>query len=318
MSVINQMLRDLEERKLKETSSEHYIDEVNIIARRTISPWWLILPVIIIIVVAINVYLHFLNNQSGLMSTEQQSLIVIESIVQDLPAKIADIKPKAVTHHIVLKEADSAINKAVPSSSKKEQHEIVIEPIIEKPLEQARKTVITADDKITEKENIEINHSTENNVSTKNQKAEEKKPSDSSSLKLKIKSPVNTRVKIRKKDTLLNAETIMYQARLLMADDQTGAIQLLESNIKKISPDADYYALLANLNQRRQNYDNAIVYYRKALEMSPHKGEIWIGIALAYQSTGEENNAVAAFKQALTTDDLSLELRAYVRQQMGL
>ncbi|MCK5649567.1 MAG: hypothetical protein KAI22_11880, partial [Gammaproteobacteria bacterium] len=63
--------------------------------------------------------------------------------------------------------------------------------------------------------------------------------------------------------------------------------------------------------------DKAIVYYRKALEIAPQKGELWIGIALAYRGTGEQDNAVRAFKQALITDEISSELRNYALQQIS-
>jgi hypothetical protein len=51
---------------------------------------------------------------------------------------------------------------------------------------------------------------------------------------------------------------------------------------------------------------------------SADKGELWIGIALAYRGTGEENNAMQAFKQALISENISPQLRQYASQQINV
>ncbi|MCU7938214.1 MAG: tetratricopeptide repeat protein [gamma proteobacterium symbiont of Bathyaustriella thionipta] len=327
MSVINQMLRDLEERKLKEVASEHYIDEVNIVARKTMSPWWILLPFIIIIVVAINLSLHFLNNNKRDATPTEPPAIITQnkalSIVPDLPENLSEIKPQTRSHFVDSKETHITINKMIPPINK----ETIIEKSKAQTIEKAEKKAIIVTDNVESKTKIEINQQlpvktvmtqpVKNNSPARKQIIKEKVPVKVSSVNVKVKSPVKNQTKTSKIKSSVTTEKLIYQARLLMSDNQIEAIELLENNSKKISPDADYFSLLANLYQRRQNYDNAIVYYRKALEIAPNKGEIWIGLALAYQTTGEEDNAAAAFKQALTKDDLSLKLRAYAREQIG-
>lgn len=329
MSVINQMLRDLEQRKIKETASAHYIDEVNIVAKKTISPWWIILPFIIIIVIAINLYLHSLNkNKRQLLSTEQ-SVAASQNMQKEVTPKLEPIVPQVQQQKSDPSiEPQKAFNKATidkqtpvrdKSPKQKANFETVEKSVnsdtvgalsittnkLENPPVVAKKTSIKSAD----------NNSASTAQSIK-KTINKKSTADNTAAYVKVKLPVKTQARSVNKQITVSAEQLVYQARLLMNDNQPGAAHLLEKNLSQITPDADYYALLANLNQRRQNYDNAINYYQKALEIAPHKGEIWIGIALAYQATGEEKNAMTAFKQALATQNLSAELRNYARQQV--
>ena len=130
-------------------------------------------------------------------------------------------------------------------------------------------------------------------------------------------NPVKTSVKtsVKKQQDKKSSAELIQQARVLMAEDQNGAIKLLENNIQNITPDGDYYAMLANLYQRKHLYDEAIIFYRKALNVKPDSGEIWIGIALAYRETGETDNSEMAFNKAIRSNTLSPALKQYAEQQ---
>ena len=312
MSVINQMLRDLEQRKVKTPVSEHYIDEVNIIAKRQFNPWWIILPAIIILIAGGSLYIPSFIKESFNKQEVENNIKKQEVVFSNLPNDISEIehKPEGESDDVPIVEMQGAeiqvVEKAKKSAALIESSELIKshkqEPKKESEVVIKSKVVIKkvelkkSETKKTEQNKVEIKPSPETKITA-------------------VKAPVKSSVKsIPDKKT--SAE-VVYQAGQLMSTDQSAAIQLLEENIKLVSPDADYYSLLANLQQRRKKYDDAIISYRKALELEPYKGELWIGIALAYRGTGEDANALKAFKQALSSIEISPELKHYAAQQVG-
>jgi len=275
MSVINQMLRDLEQRKVAAPASNHYIDEVNIIAKTPANLWRPLLAIIIAIIIVVSVYLLFSNQQAADNNR-------LETIILDLPAAVTAIPRKPETTRITTPEV---IKKPAQQSSQQSTQHSIQQPS-QKPVQ--KKHSIEAEKKSIKQTNAEVKSTVVNLVKTSVKKKQDKKSS---------------------------AELIQ-QARVLMEDDQNEAITLLENNVQKISPNADYYAMLANLYQRQHHYDEAIVFYRKALNVKPDSGEIWIGIALAYRETGETDNSEMAFNKAISSNTLSPALKQYAEQQI--
>ncbi len=253
MSVINQMLRDLEHRKIKESDSDRYIDEVNIVAKRKFYLAWFILPLVIVLVISFNLYLHF-NNQSQKLKPD--TVLLDEVDVSEITVEEKQQQEMAKEHKDILPEKVS-VN--IETVLKEDEKTAVKREAIEK---QAKTIVKSAPKRIT-------------------------------------------------------SDDLVYQAGQLMTTDQVSAIELLEKNIKDVKPDIDYYSLLANLQQRQKNYDRAIVLYRKALKLAPYLGELWIGLALAYRATGENEEAIKSFKKAITSAEISPELKQYAMQQVN-
>ena len=318
MSVINQMLRDLEQRKVKDSIADHYIDEVNIIAKRQFNPlWFSLLALAVVLIAGMILYLSSAQKNSPAQVIDKQLIQNAEiqkSALTNLANNLSDIKQplaKVMDTPLLLDSPVNlpaeahllANNKTVQAIAVKENSET------KKAYKQASvniKTVLKPEQQVRLNTEVKITESSKETA-----KAINVLPETAVVVKVPVKSSVKSIV--NKKTT----EQVVYQARQLMTLNQTAAIQLLEENLKEVSPDTDYYSLLANLQQRRQKFDKAIVYYRKALEIAPQKGELWIGIALAYRGTGEQDNAVRAFKQALITDEISSELRNYALQQIS-
>ena len=323
MSVINQMLRDLEERKSKNSGSKHYQDEVNIVAPKQPRLWWVLLPLLIVIIIAINLYLHFQNQKSSVATQEVEQLQkdYDSQMIRDLPVTISELE-NSVKNEIVnvppekksaVKKEEKTITKAVvvPEPVKKEtpkpelpQPSVTVKTIIkeeEVKKEPEKKMVVTKlDDQVKEAPSV-----------IKKDKQEEAE-------KLVIKTPVkkDNKNKPQTEKQLLSSMAIVHEARVLMANDQSAAIKKLEDNLNNTVPGTDYYALLANLYQRQKRFDDAIVYYKKALAIAPDKGDLLIGIALAYQGTGEIKNAQEAFRRAHNSVDISPSLKQYALQQL--
>ncbi len=312
MSVINQMLRDLEQRKLKEPVSKHYIDEVNIVAKSKRHLLWFILPVIIILIMGVYFYWHYykpisLTENIEPIKNEEMILNIDFPMLPETLAEINEQEDERIDEVKIIDVADRQVLskmavevKPVPESL----DETFVKPPAKPKLPKQPSVKIKTFVKNESKQKPEAK---DKQFETFKKQTVEKK---SYEKKATVKSPVKP-LPIK-----ITSEEVVYQAGQLMATDQNAAIQLLKEKIKLVSPDADYYSLMANLQQRRNEYDDAIVSYRKAIEMAPDKGELWIGIALAYRATGEESNAKKAFKEALTSIEISTELKRYAERQL--
>ncbi len=312
MSVINQMLRDLEARRARTEKTRHYIDEVNIIARKpSVRYGWLALGLLVLIV-SIAIF-WFLNDS-------QSPTIVAQSEVIDLPVN----RPvKKAVINITEKVSTDAIKKtpSVPDSeAKPESRSETSKVTVASVSDNKSRNIMDANpvkedstllnrnmaDSVVKKKSIV---KTVNSRKTINNK--EKSKTD-----FRHKAKINKIERINKKATEDRRTQIITQARTIMASDIHSAVKLLEKNLDNVKVDVDYYSLLANLYQRQQRYDDAIVIYRKALAIKPQNGELWIGIALAYKSNGEIENEQQAFQRAVKSTNIRPELRQYAVQQL--
>ena len=77
----------------------------------------------------------------------------------------------------------------------------------------------------------------------------------------------------------------------------------------------DYWAnyFLAELNRNDNNFDNAIFYYRKSIELKPNYSQSYLGLGKTYLNHKEFQNAVDMFSKYLTynkNSDIAYALRA--------
>ncbi len=317
MSVINQMLRDLEQRKNKEAVAEHYIDEVNIIAKKQLNIWWVLL--VLVLVLPAGIYFYFISIEK---SSKVISLHPDKEVLLTLPVDISEVKKqeeKKIPDLIPVIERTESPKSVYKQPTVKTKIELKPSVKFNEQEETVTQTVKVISNPITpaETNRVKEKKTTESRVKIKSKSS---RVTSYSETKTKVTSNTAVKVKQSPAKKTVNKKTreqVVYQARELMARDQSAAIQLLKENINIINPDMDYYSLLANLQQRQKQYDDAIISYRKALEIAPQQGELWTGIALAYRGTGEDENAIKAFQQALTTDNLSPELRRYVAEQLN-
>jgi len=313
MSVINQMLRDLEHRKIKESDSDRYIDEVNIVAKRKINLVWFVLPLVIVLVISFNLYLHFHNQSQKLksetiVSLDEEKLTVLPTSIDEVD--VSEIIVEEKKQQVMAKEQKGIlpekISVKIETILKEEEKPAVKKEAIDK----KAKTII-----IPVKNNIESTQLTSKERKQDTFQAEKKITSVKESQP--VKEGVATQSIVKSAPKRMTSNDLVYQAGQLMTTDQMSAIERLEKNIKDVKPGIDYYSLLANLQQRQKNYDRAIVLYRKALKLAPYQGELWIGLALAYRATGENEEAIKSFRKAITSAEISPELKQYAMQQVN-
>lgn len=91
--------------------------------------------------------------------------------------------------------------------------------------------------------------------------------------------------------------------------NKAGQMQVLSSM------PTDYWAnyFLAELNREDKNFDNAIFYYRKSIELKPNYSQSYLGLGKTYLEHKEFQNAVDMFSKYLTynkNSDIAYALRA--------
>ncbi len=97
--------------------------------------------------------------------------------------------------------------------------------------------------------------------------------------------------------------------------DSAGALGTLESHAAHAGADADYQGLFAFLLMNGQRHAEAIQRYRQALALRPGEGRWWYGLGLALEAAGRGDEAQAAFGRARDTGSLSADMLGIIEQK---
>lgn len=114
------------------------------------------------------------------------------------------------------------------------------------------------------------------------------------------------------------AELANLYARLLVARKETArAIAILQDYRPTTTSDRDYDAFLAALLQQQGRFSEAGSLYRELLDRDPQPGAWWVGLAMSSDSLGDRDAALAAFERALRADHLKQPLANYARRRIA-
>lgn len=109
----------------------------------------------------------------------------------------------------------------------------------------------------------------------------------------------------------------MLRARLQVERGATGEAQVtLERSLPFGETKADYLAFLAALQQRNNFHAEAVAHYRSALQLQPGNGAWLMGCGISLQALRRNEEAKAAYQQALDSKTLSPELQAFVQRKL--
>lgn len=96
------------------------------------------------------------------------------------------------------------------------------------------------------------------------------------------------------------------------------AMALLERGaLPQVQDDPEYHVLLAAVCQRLGKHSLAAQTYRRVLARWPHTGVWWMGLGIALESEGQEDEAVQAYRKALENGDLRPDLMSYVQERLS-
>jgi len=111
----------------------------------------------------------------------------------------------------------------------------------------------------------------------------------------------------------------MKLARLQVADgNRDVALATLEQGLPKVKNNPEYNAFLGALLQGKGRHDDAVHQYITALRSNPAQ-PIWlVGVGISLKAMGKNNDAAEAFQRALNTGELSSKMRQFAEQQLSL
>ena len=107
----------------------------------------------------------------------------------------------------------------------------------------------------------------------------------------------------------------LYARMLLDRGEKDAAISILRTHRPPAAADIEYDSFLAALLQQQGQYAEAGDIYKALLTVDPGSGSTWIGLAMSNDSLGNREDALAAFKRALTTGSLKPPLARYARRR---
>ena len=109
-----------------------------------------------------------------------------------------------------------------------------------------------------------------------------------------------------------------YAAKVaIIQQDETQAIQLLETHLDEAEKNENYRSLLAGLYQRTGAHLEAANHYRRLLSVFGDKPAYWLGFALAQDSLNQGPVAAQAYQRVNQYADLQPQVRTYIQQRIA-
>ena len=107
---------------------------------------------------------------------------------------------------------------------------------------------------------------------------------------------------ILKQGMSLSPEYMPYReiyARTFMAQNKIPeAIEMLNTDAPALNRYPGYYALLAGLYQKNEQYEHAAGLYLKLIKKTPKQSQWWLGMAISLEKLGKMTEAKSAYKKA--------------------
>lgn len=98
--------------------------------------------------------------------------------------------------------------------------------------------------------------------------------------------------------------------------DAAAALATLARHAAHAGGDAEYQGLHAYLLQRQQRPAEAAQRFRAALALSPGEGRWWFGLALALEAAGQPGEAKEAYAKARESGNLPADMQSVVEQKL--
>ena len=106
---------------------------------------------------------------------------------------------------------------------------------------------------------------------------------------------------------------IKMDARLLYEDGELKRALAMLAHVKpQLQDDPQYYALLAAILQKGQDYLRSGEIYQKLVQYNPGNGVWWAGLGISLDGVGQRAQALQAFRKATADPSIPSNLRTYV------
>ena len=109
----------------------------------------------------------------------------------------------------------------------------------------------------------------------------------------------------------------LYARVLLEQNNPQLAIKILEQGSARIKVEPDYYALLAATYQRVKNHKKAVDIYLQLVKARPSAGIWWLGLGISLEKSGKNNEALEAYQRAQKTGSLKAGLVKFTNNRVA-
>ncbi len=109
----------------------------------------------------------------------------------------------------------------------------------------------------------------------------------------------------------------LYARVLLEQNALDQAVTVLEGRLPPITQDVDYYALLAALYQRQGRHKNAVAVYQNMLRQNAMVGIWWIGMGISLEKLGDSEAARKAYEKARASGTLAAQMIQYTDNRLA-
>jgi len=109
----------------------------------------------------------------------------------------------------------------------------------------------------------------------------------------------------------------LYARVLMQQSKQKQALDMLTRYRPALQADQEYYALIAALYQQTKQHQKAINLYKDLLNLQSDRGIWWVGMGISLEKTGKPTEARKAYSMAKESGSLNASMRRYTDNKLA-
>ena len=339
MSLVNDMLNDLDERRNQQARNEVNLAWMTGQKKTSVNKWLMPLLLLAVIIIFVAVAFAIFSYQNTASSSAMDKLAAIKketvvtsakpveaesTVVVDLPKPDRPMASVAVATPVVaLGPAPKApkVKESVSTPSS------VVKNLPKTPVRSPRPLTLAQRDLIASQKAKKLLSQNQPRA------AEEKLVSFMQANPLAIRSGkvlaslwLSQKKEVQAQRLLLplmdvaprDIDLIMIQARLWYSSDKADqAIALMKTERPGVSAHAGYYELLGFIARSSQQYELSVQSYRRLLEYDASRGDWWVGMAIALDMQSKKTLAKEAYRRGLDSRRISPSLSNYAQKRLA-
>ncbi|NNM83121.1 MAG: tetratricopeptide repeat protein [Burkholderiales bacterium] len=312
MSVINQMLKQLEEnRETRASIPPRVRPVVPVPARRSFS--WIFLFALAVVVVAAGYYAT-IRLERAAVPEQIPPVTAVEKPVTTPPAPKPAVKPVEV-----VKPLEAAAPPAIlPAPAHRKTARPLRHPVKAEPVETADGLYRKARSLIDRGEISEAESDLQDALKMQPDHLSARQALVGLFLQQKRYGDAEKMLAQGLEHNPRQVDFAITLARLQVEMGKNGAaLSTLRGSEPYAEKNAEFQGFMAVLLQQAGNHREAIDYFRKALELDPGMANWWLALGISLEKTDRRDEALAAFRQARDQGGLSSELQDYVNRQIA-
>ncbi|MCP4413017.1 MAG: hypothetical protein GY808_10705 [Gammaproteobacteria bacterium] len=331
MSVINQMLKELDQRKAATTvglnPSFPYANQEESKNNR----WLILLLGIIAILLVFVIYIlkfpptkavqqEVISHQPTKVPVEESAVSLIEPTNEptNLHEPAQTLKQQINQNsQTIAADSDTVVIPDAESKSEGNQHQIVKSNLQIDKKAQAERLYRSAREKVQARQHFEAIGLLEQALQSSDKFHKARILLFTLLLQQQQIASLQPRLEYSIKQWPTVHEYRQVKGRLLsIKSDNEAAMQLLESDIPLVSEAPEYHELLAYVAQQLRKDLIAIKHYQMLLQQNSNRADWWLGVAISEDRLGNNQPALQAYQQAIGKQGLSSTVQAYARKRI--